>query len=161
MIKIDQDLEEELHKNWSKALEEGNHHEIKKVLCLLDNAQNTSGAFDELFSQSLEEIEDPEMIVLLLGSSSKHLIVHAQKDARAINPRFTQALISHLSSQNPEVLEWVLRTIEQYGAQSIRFKKEILKAKPGILAFMNPHKKNAKQIIELLEKRWNELLRGV
>lgn len=161
LIKLDLEFEEELKKKWTKALEDNDHHEIRKVLCLLDNTQNTSGAFEELFSNSLLKIDDPEMIVLVLGTSSKHMIVHAQKQARAINPEFTQALLSHLKTEDPEVLEWVLRTLEQYGPQSLRFKNDILKARPGILAFMNQHKKNSKQIIELLEKRWDKLLKDL
>ena len=157
LIRIDRDLEVELTKKWKEALEKRDLVSVKKVLCLLDNSQNTSGAFEELFVQSLEQFRDPEMTILILGSSSNHMILHAQKEGRPIHDGYTKILLSLLKTQDPEVLEWVLRTIEQYGAQSIRFKNEILKAKPGLLAFTNQHKKNAKQIIELLERRWNEI----
>jgi hypothetical protein len=158
LIKLDQEFENELYSNWSTALKDKDLFNIKKVLCLLDNSQNTSGAFEDLFSESLEVIDDSQMIILILGSSSKHMITHPQKESRAVNERFTKAVLSQLSTQDPEVLEWVLRTLEQYGAQSIRFKKDILQVKPGLLSFTNQHRKNAKQIIELLEKRWDTLL---
>lgn len=157
LIKIDKALEDDLCHKWSQALEQKDFFSVQKVLCLLDNTQNSSGAFEELFARSLEEIQDPKMSVLILGSSTKHMIVHAQKEGRAIDSRFTRAVLSLLKTQDPEVLEWVLRVLEQYGPQSLRFKKEILEVKPGPLAFMNQHKKNAKQIIELLEKRWEDL----
>lgn len=161
LIKLDADLEAELQRNWKEGLDQNDYQKIQKVLCLLDNTQNTSGAFEELFVRSLEELIQSDQIICVLGASSKHMITHAQKNALPINHRYTQVLLTLLHTDNPEVLEWVLRTVEQYGAQSIRFREEILKHKPSFLAFLNTHKKNAKEIIELLEKRWEALVKGL
>jgi hypothetical protein len=62
-----------------------------------------------------------------------------------------------LKNKNPEVLEWTLRTIDSMGPMSLRLKKEVLEARPGLMKFFNQHQKSSSQIIELLEKQWEKM----
>ncbi|MCK6596687.1 MAG: hypothetical protein L6Q33_15940, partial [Bacteriovoracaceae bacterium] len=64
-----------------------------------------------------------------------------------------------LKSSNPEVLEWSLRTIDSLGPLGLRLQEEIKKNRPGIGAFFNKHKKNSLEIIDHLERQWNEFKR--
>ena len=60
-----------------------------------------------------------------------------------------------LKHQDPEVVEWTLRTIESLGHQSIMLKEDVLKARPGITALFNKHKKNSQDLVDFLIKRWS------
>jgi len=40
---------------------------------------------------------------------------------------------------------------------SLRLKKEVLEARPGLMKFFNQHQKSSSQIIELLEKQWEKM----
>ena len=54
--------------------------------------------------------------------------------------------------------EWSLSTIETMGPLSLRFKKEVLAAKPGLLKLLNQHQNASSQLIEYLEKEWKRML---
>lgn len=159
LIVIDQELQDELKKRWSEGLEKKDLISIQKVLCLLDNTQTYSDQFQDLFTRTLNEIEDKDTLIYLLGAAAKHMIISSQRKGERVSYDWTIALERKLNAEDFELLEWVLRTIDQYGAQSIRFKEAILKRKPGWLTVMNPHKKNCREIIIMLERRWSELVK--
>lgn len=161
LIVIDQDLQEELKRRWGEGLERRDLISIQKVLCLLDNTQTYSDQFQELFTRTLNEIEDKETLIYLLGAAAKHMITSSQRKGERISYDWTMALERRLNADDFELLEWVLRTIDQYGAQSIRFKEAILKRRPGWFTVINPHKKNCREIIIMLERRWSELVKGL
>jgi hypothetical protein len=145
-----------LIKNW-------NIEQLKLILCILDHSIESYACFDEPLIKSLYEQSDPELLVFLLGAAQKHSIAARAKDGFPPSSEFLKVIRHLLESphiKNPEVLEWVLRTIEQMGMKSILFKKEIIKLRPGLSSLFNQHKKSSQQLIDLLEKRWAPLKGG-
>ena len=163
-IKLTPELLAELKQEWEKALSTGTDkvmqsETLKKILCILDNSQNTTSELNELFFKTLKEIKDHELIVYALSASQKHVIADALKSGKMISLEYFEILKNLLLDKNPEVKEWTLRTIESLGPLSLRLKQEVLAAKPGLLKMFNKHQKASSQLVEFLEKEWKRMLR--
>jgi hypothetical protein len=165
LIKLNPELIDQLKTSWSEAVQGAgmNAEILRQVLCILDNTQNASREFNELFFQTMEKLRDPktaeeiELLIYTLGASQKHVIGEALKSGVMINGVFFDQLKSFLDTKNPEILEWTMRTIETMGPLSLRFKKEIQTLRPSIMKIFNQHQKAAFQIVELLEKEWSRM----
>lgn len=162
-IKLTPELLAEIKLEWEKALSSGTdkvlqNETLKKILCILDNSQTTTSELNELFIKTLKEIKDHEMIVYALSASQKHVIADGLKNGKMISMEYFDILKTLLLSKNPEVKEWTLRTIETMGPLSLRLKKEVLAAKPGLMKIFNQHQKASSQLIEYLEKEWKRML---
>ena len=163
-IKLTLELIDELKRVWEKTLVKGQEQlkqieTIKKILCILDNTQNTSSEFNELFIKTLNEISDHQILIYTLSASQKHVIADGLKNGKMISMDYFLVLKELLLNKNPEIKEWTLRTIETMGPLSLRFKNEVLSVKPGFLKVFNQHQKNCFQLIEYLEKEWMRMLR--
>lgn len=155
LIKLTPELLSEIKTEWEKALKSGTENEtIKKILCILDNTQSTTSELNDLFFKTLKEIKDHELLVYALAASQKHVIADSFKTGKMISMEYFEVLKKLLQDKNPEVKEWALRTIESLGPLSLRFKNEVLAAKPGFMKMFNQHQKASAQIIEYLEKEW-------
>ncbi|MGZ3788641.1 MAG: hypothetical protein ACXVLQ_08970 [Bacteriovorax sp.] len=163
LIKLTPELVEDLRTEWQKALEGATIDEasLEKILCILDNTQNTSQEFNECFFTTMEKLHDQlpdgDLLIYTLAASQKHVVAHALRTGIMIHGDYFLSLKKFLKSKNPEVLEWTLRTIESMGPLSLRFKNEVREAKPGFLKLFNQHQQAAFQIIELLEKQWQSM----
>lgn len=162
-IKLTPELLLELKLEWEKALANGTdkvlqNETIKKILCILDNSQSTTSELNELFIKTLKEIKDHELIIYTLSASQKHVIADGLKNGKMISIEYFDILKNLLLSKNPEIKEWTLRTIETMGPLSLRFKKEVLAARPGMMKIFNQHQKASAQLIEYLEKEWKRML---
>lgn len=162
-IKLTPELLAELKQEWARALANGTdkvlqNETLKKILCILDNSQTTTSELNELFFKTLKEIKDHEMIVYALSASQKHVIADGLKNGTMISMEYFEILKNLLLSKNPEVKEWTLRTIETMGPLSLRLKKEVLAAKPGLMKIFNQHQKASSQLIDYLEKEWKRML---
>ncbi len=144
-----------LNSIWNDLLQEKKNHELTKIYCILDNTQNYSNIFSENIYQTFKLNNDPEIIIFNLSAASKHIINFHHKKGERVPFELIEVLKELLTHNNPEVLEWTLRTIEQLGSQAIFLKDDIINSKPGILSLFDKHKKASKQIIEMLEKRWS------
>ena len=163
-IKLTPELLEELKLVWENALapaiDKAHQNEtIKKILCILDNSQNTTSDFNELFIRTLKEIKEHELIIYTLSASQKHVIADGLKNGKMISMEFFDILKELLLNKNPEIKEWTLRTIETMGPLSLRLKKEVLASKPGLMKIFNPPLKASSQLIDYLEKEWMRMLR--
>lgn len=158
-IKLTPELLSEIRQEWEKALAEKSTEAIRKALCILDNSQNTTSELNELFFKTLTEIKDHELIVYCLSASQKHVIADGLKTGTMISFEYFEILKKLLLDKNPEVKEWTLRTIETMGPLSLRLKKEVLAAKPGLLKMFNQHQKASAQLIEYLENEWKRMLK--
>ncbi len=161
-IKITPELLGDLKTEWETILKQGINGDqesetLKKILCILDNSQNTTAEFNELFIKTLKEIKDHELIVYTLSASQKHVIAESLKTGTMISFEYFEVLKSLIKEKNPEVKEWTLRTIESLGPMSLRLKNEVLAAKPGFLKLFNNHQKASAQIIEYLENEWKRM----
>lgn len=163
-IKLTPELLAELKLEWEKALAMSTdkvmqNETLKKILCILDNSQTTTSELNELFIKTLKEIKDHELIVYALAASQKHVIADGLKTGTMISLEYFEVLKNLLLSKNPEVKEWTLRTIETMGPLSLRLKKEVLNAKPGLLKIFNKHQKASAQLVNYLESEWKRMMR--
>lgn len=157
-------LQDSEHSALFQAWEEGlNIEQLHKLLCILDHSIDYDLQFEPLICDELAKKPNEETLIFLLGVAQKHIISAAAKDGHPPSGRFMQCLKDAFNSSdtnNPEVFEWLLRTVEQTGMKSILFKEVILKKKPGFSSHFNQHKKACREIIELLERRWAPLSGG-
>lgn len=163
-VKLTPELLAELKTEWQKALSDKSakftqNETIKKILCILDNSQNTTSELNDLFFATLKEIKDSELLVYCLAASQKHVIADSLKTGKMISIEFFEILKIMLTDTNPEIKEWTLRTIETMGPLGMRLKAEVLKAKPGFMQMFNKHQKASAQLIEYLENEWNRMLK--
>jgi len=153
-IKLSEDDLAHLAQAWEEVNNTKNWSDLFQILCILDNTVTLSSIFQKVILTTLKECHDSETLVLVLGAARKHIIEESHKRSERIKIDFLNALKDLLQSKDPEVLEWTLRLIESLGSQAIFLKEDVIAAKPGFMAIFNEHKKAAKQIIELLEKKW-------
>lgn len=161
-IKLTPELLSVLKTEWESVFAIGadqalQNETIKKILCILDNSQNTTSEFNDLFFKTLREIKDHELLVYALSASQKHVVAESLKTGKMISFEYFEILKNLIKDKNPEVKEWALRTIESLGPMSLRLKNEVLAAKPGFLKLFDKHQKASSQIIEYLEKEWKRM----
>ena len=156
-IVLTAELMAELKHEWDHALACSDNEAIKKILCILDNTQTTTSELNELFFKTLKQIKDKELLIYTLAASQKHVIADSFKSGKMISFEYFEILKNLLLDKNPEVKEWALRTIESLGPLSLRFQKEVLAAKPGLMKIFDKHQKASSQIIEYLEKEWKRM----
>jgi hypothetical protein len=147
-IKLTPELIAVLKSNWSES--------PLKVLCILNHTQSTSAEFNQLIFAALNESKDYKFLIFLLAASEKHIISHSFMTGNMIPMEFFDILKKLLQTKNPELLEWVLRTIESMGPLNRRLQKEIRKSKPGFMKYFNSHLRASDEIIILLEKQWKK-----
>lgn len=160
LVSIRASQTQELLSSWEKGLGPG---QLNQLLCILDHMTTGSILFAPLIEQELEKESDHDTLIYLLGASQKHIIEAAAKTGSPPRGSFMtilKELLSSPASKDPEVFEWLLRTIEQTGMKSIFFKAEILKRRPRVGHIFNQHKRSCKEIIELLERRWAPISGG-
>lgn len=159
-IKLTPELIQDIKNHWQNALllSTPDVSTLKKILCILDNTQNMTAEFNELFINTLTKIKNQELIIYTLAASQKHVISESLRSGNMISQQYFEQLKSLLQTKNPEVLEWTLRTIESMGPLSMRLKQEVRKAKPGFMKLFSQHQKSAAQIIDLLESQWKRML---
>lgn len=147
-----------LSEYWAQALtleEAPRKVALMKVLCILDHSQSHSTELLPHFIRTLREIDDDELKIFTLSASVKHVIEAFFRKGNPLPEEFIQTLGTLIeTNKSPEVLEWLLRTIESCGGQSFKFKEVILKNRPGILSLLNKHNRNSIEIIDLLLRRW-------
>ncbi|MDO9181749.1 MAG: hypothetical protein Q7U04_05045 [Bacteriovorax sp.] len=159
LIKLTPELVAELKSEWHKALMSAKTDDtvIKKILCILDNTQNMTSELNEEFIATFEKIKDQDLLIYTLAASQKHVIGESLRSGTMISAVYFEKLKELLKNNNPEVVEWTLRTIETMGPLSLRLVKDVRAIKPGIFKFLNQHQKSSSQIIELMEKQWEKM----
>ncbi len=159
LIKLSVELVIELKAAWTEAIAGSSIDEkkLEQILCILDNTQNMSAEFNELFFETIAKLKEGDLLIYTLAASQKHVVNEALKSGVMIPAAYFDLLKNLLKSKNPEVLEWTLRTIESMGPLSMRLKKEVQSLKPNLLNFFNRHQKSTFQIVELLEKQWEKM----
>jgi hypothetical protein len=159
LIKLTPELLTELKREWQMAITEDNIDDksVEKILCILNNTQNMTSEFNDLFIITFEKVRGSDLLIYLLAASQKHIIAESLRTGNMISSEYFEKLKELLKNKNPEVVEWTLRTIETMGPLSLRFVKEVREIKPGIFKYLNNHLKSSSQIIELMEKQWEKM----
>jgi hypothetical protein len=128
---------------------------LKDILFLLDHSMNSDRRFEKGLLTLLKRHElESDILIFALNSSRKHIMTARFKDGHRLDFSFLEALQKLLYHPNPEVVEWVLRTIEECGTQGVYFLKELDKIKPSPFKLFNKHYRAIREIIAMLERRW-------
>ena len=160
-INLTPELIEKIKTEWREIISESkiDTTKLQKILCLLDNTHNLTTEFQELIIETLTKVKDAETMIYTLAAAKKHVIEENLKNGVMIPQKMMEELRRLLTHPEPEVFEWVLRTIDDLGPLGLRLRDDILKNRPGIGALFNKHKKNSLEIIDHLEKKFNEFKR--
>lgn len=129
--------------------------EYLPLLCVLDHSKKGSLTFAEPLAEIYRERNESEILIYSLSAALKVIIEECERQGERIPFSFMKSLPRLLSHKDPEVVEWTLRTIEALGHQSIILKDDVLKARPGLSALFNKHKKNTQELVDYLIKRWS------
>jgi hypothetical protein len=128
---------------------------LKEMLFLLDHSSTTDRRFEPGLLQLLKRHElEPDLLIFILNVSRKHIITTRFKDGQRLDFAFLEALQKLIYHPDPEVVEWVLRTIEECGTQGVYFLKDLDKIKPPVFKLFNKHYRAIREIIAMLERRW-------
>jgi len=95
-----------------------------------------------------------------MGIAHKHILERQQRDGDPIPQELILILKLYMTdkkNQQWEVLEWVLRTVVMIGPLSLELKSDIESIKPTILSLFNRHQRHYFEILELLQKNWQQL----
>lgn len=142
-------LENEFH----KSIEQKDTEKIEKLLCILDHLQPMNDRWKKVLINIIQ-LENTRLSVLALGTSHRHVLHHHQRKGERVGFDFMKVLENLLETNDPEILEWTLRTIEALGGQSIFFKQKVLAAKPNLFQRFQNKWKNANNLIKFMEENW-------
>ncbi len=124
------------------------------LLCILDHAKKGSLELLGPLTWVLKNRKEKDLLIYVLNAGHRVILEECERQGERIPFAFIEALKPLLDHKEPEVLEWTLRTIEALGHQSIILKEDVLRARPGILSFLNEHKKNSQELVDYLMRRW-------
>ena len=128
---------------------------LNQVLCILCHDQGFHQELTPALSKLIQKIENHETLIFALSAFSRHGIAAKLRDGHPVDPETLKMLESLLHHKNHEVIEWTLRTIDEMGSQGRYFLPQFKGIKPGTVSTLfNQHKKNIKEIIQMLENRW-------
>ncbi len=125
-----------------------------QALFILAHSTSTFREMEEIllaqFSKSLPEKNS----VWLLNASRKHIIQARFKDGDRLTHEYLEALKLYLYSAHGSVKEWTLRTIEECGAQTIVFRRDLAKIKPRMWSLWKEQNRTILELIVFIERRW-------
>lgn len=128
---------------------------LADILFLLDHSTITDRRFEPGLISILKRHElDKDILIFALNASRKHIITARFKSGTRLDYTFLEPMQRLLYHPEPEVVEWVLRTIEECGNQGVYFLKDLDKIKPSPFKLFNKHYRAVREIIALLERRW-------
>lgn len=95
-----------------------------------------------------------EEAIWLLNCYRKHIIQGRFKDGDRLDHEFLELLRKWLYHRDPQVQEWVLRTIDECGGQGIVFRRDVAKIKPGLWRSFRAHNRTLIELATYLERKW-------
>ncbi|MFZ4715698.1 MAG: HEAT repeat domain-containing protein [Bacteriovoracaceae bacterium] len=155
LVKLSNSETKELHQALKVAVETKSPKELEEILCILSHDQNYSPEFTPDLIKILEQDFSKEILVYTLSALVRHDIQANQRQGERVKEETLKILQKLLDHTDPEVVEWVLRTIDEMGTQGMFYWKKLKEIKPHRLSgLVNKHKRNVVEIIEMLERRW-------
>lgn len=156
LVKLNSREIEDICSQWESSLNQNDNAKLIKTLCILENTYTTSKKFFSLYIKTFKTHQNTKQILIpLLSSSWKQVIDSHYKNGERLPFNFVQTIAHLLKHKDPEVIEWTLRTIDQFSSESISIKKNIIQAKPSFFSICNKHNRASRQIIAMLIKRWS------
>ena len=125
---------------------------LKQALCILQYTSSFLPSVEPNLIKLLDNTNDSELIIHILNASRKHIIAARQREGQRLEFTFLEALKNHINHPSWEVKEWVVRTIDECGAQASFFATELKSLYPSkVSMFFNQHKRHIRGIIDLMK----------
>ncbi|MBL7664457.1 MAG: hypothetical protein JNM93_04945 [Bacteriovoracaceae bacterium] len=144
--------------NWltqELTLKQNQNAELKKILCIIENTSTLSATFEPYLINLFKKPNlDKEILIYVLNAARKHSIAYRVKVGERVSADFLLALKDLLHHPDAEVMEWILRVIDECGPQGVFFYKEINNIKPRFFWIFDRHRRNIVQLIDMFHKKW-------
>lgn len=144
---------EEINKKLEETLNDP--PKLLQVLCIAEHSSTLFNKFEKNILNVLNSQLSDSHIIFALNCARKHIIEARFNRGLRLEFDFLETLKKLLFHRNPEIVEWTLRTIEGSGNQGVYFLKEFDKIKPPPWKWFNAHQRAVREIITLLERRWD------
>lgn len=154
-VHIDQKLKKSLLDFWPRASEQDKN----KILFLFIHSIQFFPEMESFLCQQLKSKTNDEFKIQVLAAIRKHAIDGHFRQGLRVSSSLLQNLDQLLTNSSASLQEWILRTIEATGGQSIFFKQKILAIKPKFwkIIFSRQLRTNL-EIIIFLERSWQRNL---
>ena len=130
---------------------------LSDLLFLLDHSTQSDRRFESGLLALLKRRDmHKDLLIFTLNASRKHIMGARFKAGIRLDFEFMETIQKLIYHEDPEVVEWVLRTIEETGTQGVYFLKDLDKIKPSPFKLFNKHYRAIREIIALLERRWRQ-----
>lgn len=126
----------------------------RESLFVLAHAVTGFSELEAAYLTVLPELREDEELVWWLNGARKHLIGARLRDGERISPATLAALESFFEGRSKAVLEWLLRTIDECGAQGIVFRPAFAKIKPRPWMLWQQESRTLLELITFLERKW-------
>lgn len=134
--------------------------DIMPLFCLLDHCPRPDKRYQASLLLLASKLKSSDAKVAWMGVAHKHILERQQRDGDPIPQELIPILKSYLAdkkNQEWEVLEWVLRTVVMIGPLSLQLKSDIEAIRPALLNMFNRHQRHYFEILELLQRNWQQL----
>jgi hypothetical protein len=127
--------------------------ETKKALCILDHSRDPIPELAPLLIELLKISTPSEILICTLEVTHKQIISDHFRKGIKLPQNYLAAIKNLFITNDWELREWLLRTIEASGSNAKFFRAEIQAIKPSLLSVFNVHARYCVEIIQLLESR--------
>lgn len=129
--------------------------QLEKVLCLIENTRTLTIKFEPELLELLSDFSLPKDITIyILNACRKHSISSRIKSGDRLTSEFMYGLKNLFQHEEPEVIEWTLRVVDECGPQGVFFYKDIKELKPTFTWIFNKHRRAIVQLVDMFHKRW-------
>jgi hypothetical protein len=129
--------------------------ELDWVLCIAINTATFISNIEASLISILRTNKNNSTLVYALNCSRKQIIAAQFRQGRRLSPDFLDTLMLLIEHQDPEIVEWTLRTIEECGSQAIYFRAKLKTIRPSIFKLFNRHQRAILELTEYLERKWS------
>ncbi|PIP94107.1 MAG: hypothetical protein COW00_08145 [Bdellovibrio sp. CG12_big_fil_rev_8_21_14_0_65_39_13] len=162
LLQNDEELFEEMNYCLAELLENEliADRDLMPLFCLLDHCPRPDKRFEFHLLKIAPRLTSADSRIAWMGIAHKHILERQQRDGDPIPQELILILKLYMTdkkNQQWEVLEWVLRTVVMIGPLSLELKSDIESIKPTILSLFNRHQRHYFEILELLQKNWQQL----
>lgn len=135
-------------------LKKDDGEEREKALFVCVHSMNPNRELEATLLKLMTEKLSSRELVWLMNAVRKHIIQARFKDGDRLTHEFLEALRALLFHPDAAVVEWVLRTIEECGAQAIVFRGDLAKIKPSFWSLWSAEKRTLLELVTFIERKW-------
>jgi len=105
--------------------------------------------------EALLIVQTPEeQLVDALHACQRHVVQARLKEGLRLSAEFLERLQQLLRHGSPLVVEWVLRTIDEAGAQGVFFRPQLAQVRPSVFSLWRAQSRTILELVTMLERKW-------